>query len=82
MSPPFRRLWRKDSLAPSYSRTLDPAKLTLIHEEIAQMTGEARETATRLFSDFKKKQLLKIKGSTLILRYKAGFEYLANDLAQ
>jgi CRP/FNR family transcriptional regulator, cyclic AMP receptor protein len=53
------------------------AKLTLTHEEIAQMIGASRETVTRLFSDFKKKQLLQMKGSTLIVRDKAGLERLA-----
>jgi CRP/FNR family transcriptional regulator len=48
--------------------------LTLTHEEIAQMIGASRETVTRLFSDFKKKQLLQIKGSTLIIKNKAGLE--------
>jgi CRP/FNR family transcriptional regulator, cyclic AMP receptor protein len=53
------------------------AKLTLTHEEIAQMIGASRETVTRLFSDFKKKQLLQMKGSTLMVRDKAGLERLA-----
>jgi len=48
--------------------------LTLTHEEIAQMIGASRETVTRLFSDFKKRQLLQIKGSTLIIKNKAGLE--------
>ena len=43
-------------------------KLTLTHEEIAEMIGTTRETVSRLFSEFKKKQLLQIKGSTLVLR--------------
>jgi CRP/FNR family transcriptional regulator, cyclic AMP receptor protein len=51
-------------------------KLTLTHEEIAQMIGASRETVTRLFSDFKKKQLLDVKGSTLTIRSKAGLESL------
>jgi CRP/FNR family cyclic AMP-dependent transcriptional regulator len=42
--------------------------LTLTHEEIAQMIGSSRETVTRLFSDFKKKQLLQVKGSTLVIQ--------------
>lgn len=53
------------------------AKLTLTHEEIAQMIGASRETVTRLFADFKKKQLLQVKGSTLVIRNKAGLESLA-----
>lgn len=42
--------------------------LTLTHEEIAQMIGSSRETVTRLFSDFKKRQLLQVKGSTVLIR--------------
>jgi CRP/FNR family transcriptional regulator len=48
--------------------------LTLTHEEIAQVIGASRETVTRLFADFKKKQLLQVKGSTLIIKSKAGLE--------
>src|SRR5579863_2087207 len=53
------------------------ATLTLTHEEIGQMIGASRETVTRIFADFKKKQLLQVKGSTLIVRDKAGLETLA-----
>jgi CRP/FNR family cyclic AMP-dependent transcriptional regulator len=49
-------------------------RLTLTHEEIAQMIGASRETVTRIFTDFKKKQLLQVKGSALIIRDKAGLE--------
>lgn len=52
-------------------------KLTLTHEEIAQMIGTSRETVTRIFSDFKKKNLLQMKGSTLIVLDKPGLETLA-----
>lgn len=55
------------------------AKLTLTHEEIAQMIGASRETVTRLFGDFKKKQMLQIRGSTLILRNQADLEKLAGN---
>ncbi len=48
--------------------------LTLTHEEIAQMIGASRETVTRLFADFKKKRLLQVKGSTLIIKNKTGLE--------
>lgn len=53
------------------------ATMTLTHEEIAQMIGASRETVTRLFTDLKKKQLLQIKGSTIVIRDKAGLESLA-----
>jgi CRP/FNR family cyclic AMP-dependent transcriptional regulator len=53
------------------------AKLTLTHEEIGQMIGASRETVSRLFAAFKKKQLLQVKGSTLIVCDRAGLEDLA-----
>jgi CRP/FNR family transcriptional regulator len=54
-------------------------KLTLTHEEIAEMIGTTRETVSRLFSDFKKKQLLQVKGSTLVLRSKSALEKLVHS---
>ena len=54
-------------------------KLTLTHEEIAQMIGASRETVTRLFTDFKKKQLLQVKGSTLVIRDRAGLEKILDS---
>src|SRR5580692_12712085 len=48
--------------------------VTLTHEEIAQIIGASRETVTRLFSDFKKKQLLQVKGSTIVIKNKAALE--------
>src|SRR5215470_9269863 len=48
--------------------------LTLTHEEMAQMIGASRETVTRLLGEFKKKQILEVKGSTLIIKNKAGLE--------
>jgi CRP/FNR family transcriptional regulator len=50
--------------------------LTLTHEEIAQMIGASRETVTRLFADFKKKNFLQVKGSTLTITDKQGLEKL------
>lgn len=62
--------------AANNSKNGDPLKLTLTltHEEIAQMIGASRETVTRLFADFKKKQLLQVKGSTFIIKDKAALE--------
>jgi CRP/FNR family transcriptional regulator len=54
-------------------------RLTLTHEEIAEMIGTTRETVSRLFSDFKKKQLVQIKGSTLTIRNKPGLEKLVHS---
>lgn len=49
-------------------------KLTLTHEEIAQMIGSSRETVTRLLADFRRRQLLQVMGSTLIIKNKAALE--------
>jgi CRP/FNR family transcriptional regulator len=54
-------------------------KLTLSHEEIAEMIGTTRETVSRLFSDFKKKQLLQVKGSTLVICNKVALEKIAQS---
>lgn len=48
--------------------------LTLTHAEIAERIGSSRETVTRLFSDFKRKRLLEIHGSTLIITDRAGLQ--------
>jgi CRP/FNR family transcriptional regulator, cyclic AMP receptor protein len=54
-------------------------KLTLTHEEIAEMIGTTRETVSRLFSDFKKKKLLQLKGSTLTICDKPALEKMLNS---
>ena len=54
-------------------------RMTLTHEEIAEMIGTTRETVSRLFSDFMKKQLVQIKGSILTIRNKPGLEKLVHS---
>jgi CRP/FNR family transcriptional regulator len=56
-----------------------PIRLTLTHEEIAEMIGTTRETVSRLFSDFKKKQLVQIKGSSLLIRNKPALEKMVHS---
>ncbi len=51
--------------------------LGLTHEEIAQMIGASRETVTRLFGKMKKRQIVQVKGSTLVIRDKTALEALA-----
>jgi len=50
---------------------------TLTHEEMAQMIGSSRETVTRLLGDLKKKELIRLEGSTLIIRNRTALEALA-----
>jgi CRP-like cAMP-binding protein len=40
------------------------------------MIGASRETVTRLFASFKKKNLIEVHGSTLLIKNKAGLEAL------
>jgi CRP/FNR family transcriptional regulator len=49
-------------------------RLTLTHGEIAEMIGTTRETVSRLFSEFKKKQLLQVKGAAVTVRNKEALE--------
>ena len=52
---------------------------TLTHEEIAEMIGTTRETVSRLFSEFKKNQLLRVTGSTLIICNKQALEKMVHS---
>jgi len=42
-------------------------QVLLTHEEIAQMIGTTRETVTRLLSDFKRRKLISVKGSSFFV---------------
>jgi len=49
----------------------------LTHEEIGECIGVARETVTRLFCDFRSRELLKSRGSTLIISDRKALESYA-----
>jgi CRP/FNR family transcriptional regulator len=49
-------------------------KLPLTHEEIAEFIGSSRETVTRTLSEFKSRQLVTLKGSTLMISDRAALE--------
>jgi CRP/FNR family transcriptional regulator, cyclic AMP receptor protein len=50
----------------------------LTDEEMAQMIGASRETVTRLLSDLRKKQLIRLEGSTLVIRNRTALEALVS----
>jgi CRP/FNR family cyclic AMP-dependent transcriptional regulator len=54
-------------------------KLSLTHEEIAQIIGTSRETVTRVLAEFRKKQIAILKGSTLTIRNKPALERLVGS---
>src|SRR5215471_14764301 len=51
-------------------------KVSLTHEEIAQLIGTSRETVTRVLGEFREKGLAQLRGSTLLIRNKDGLEKL------
>jgi len=53
-------------------------KVLLTHEEIAQMIGTTRETVTRMLSDFKRKKIIEVKGSTIVILRKEELEEMVS----
>jgi len=51
-----------------------PSAMT--HEEMAHRIGASRETVTRLLTDLKKKQLIRLDGPTLVIRNRTALEAL------
>jgi CRP/FNR family cyclic AMP-dependent transcriptional regulator len=49
----------------------------MTHEEMAQRIGSSRETVTRLLSNLKKKQLIRLDGPTLVIRDRSALQALA-----
>lgn len=47
------------------------------HEEMAQRIGASRETVTRLLSELRRKDLIKLEGTTLIIRNRTALEAMA-----
>jgi CRP/FNR family cyclic AMP-dependent transcriptional regulator len=52
-------------------------KLALTHEEIAQLIGCSRESVSRSFSDLKRRRVVEVNGSTLMVQDKVALETLA-----
>jgi CRP/FNR family transcriptional regulator, cyclic AMP receptor protein len=64
--------------ARSASETVEvriPSSMT--HEEMAHRIGASRETVTRLLSNLKRKQLIRLDGPTLVIRNRMALEALA-----
>jgi CRP/FNR family transcriptional regulator, cyclic AMP receptor protein len=51
-------------------------KVSLTHEEIAQLIGTSRETVTRVLSEFREKKLAQLRESTLMIMNRPGLENL------
>src|SRR5437870_6306570 len=53
-------------------------RASLTHEEMAQMIGSSRETVTRLLSDLKRKELIRLDGSTLVISNRNALQAIAS----
>jgi len=49
----------------------------MTHEEMAQRIGSSRETVTRLLTELKRKQMIRLDGATLVIRNRNALEALA-----
>jgi len=50
------------------------ATLALTHEDIAQLIGTSRETITRVLAEFRKRKIVELRGSTLVIHNKEALE--------
>lgn len=78
-SEKFAKLLVTWSTKSNHSDGSSQVKLTLTHEEIAEIIGTTRETVSRLFSEFKKKQLMQAKGATLLIRNRFALEKIVQS---
>jgi len=53
------------------------ATVSMTHEEISQLIGTSRETVTRTLANLRKRNIVELKGSTLIIHNKSALELLA-----
>jgi CRP/FNR family transcriptional regulator len=51
-------------------------KFALTHEDISQLIGASRETITRTLTEFRKRDIVELKGSTLTIHNKSALEQL------
>jgi CRP/FNR family cyclic AMP-dependent transcriptional regulator len=68
--------WKESHANSNGATTL---KLTLTHEEMAQMIGSSRETVTRMLARFRAKNYIEVHGSTLLIRNRVALQSLADN---
>ena len=78
-SEKFAKMLLSWSTKPSQTDGSSQLKLTLTHEEIGEIIGTTRETVSRLFSEFRRKQLVQLKGATLVIRSRPALEKIVQS---
>ena len=68
--------WCRESGEPTPGGTR--VLFALTHEELSQMIGASRETVTRLLSEFKRRQLIIVNGSSMLICRRAALENIVN----
>jgi CRP/FNR family transcriptional regulator, cyclic AMP receptor protein len=66
------------TVSAAHTKSGTHAKMPLTHEEIAEFIGTTRETVTRTLSDFRRKQLIELNGSTLTIPSREALEECVN----
>lgn len=80
VSERFARFLLETALRGSMKNGRVQGKLTLTHEEISQVVGTSRETITRLLSEFKRKDMVELRGTTLTICNRAALESLSGGV--
>ena len=70
------RLLLSQTQAPEAETAETRIHSSMTHEEMAQRIGASRETVTRLLSDLKRKQLIRLEGPILVIRNRTALEAL------
>jgi CRP/FNR family transcriptional regulator, cyclic AMP receptor protein len=69
--------WSEDHADGNVTNESPSFKMTLTHEEIAQMIGTTRETVTRALARFKKQKWIEVRGATLVLKNERALQQIA-----
>jgi CRP/FNR family transcriptional regulator, cyclic AMP receptor protein len=70
------RLLKQWSVEGRLSGGMVRMKMSLTHEELAQLIGSSRETVTRILGDLKRKGVVELSGATMTIRNQAALEAL------
>jgi CRP/FNR family transcriptional regulator len=69
--------WGDDHPDGNVTNDFPSFKMTLTHEEIAQMIGTTRETVTRALARFKKQKWIEVRGATLVMKNQGALQAIA-----
>jgi len=71
--------WSKQSHRDEDNANSGLVELNLTHEEIGETIGATRETVSRLFSEFRKRQILQVNRSAVSIRNRSTLEEIAGQ---